>query len=330
MAPAITTAVLPAKKKKKQQFRPPHLRKNPQPAQPFNPPPSHPSYDSITSSSSSALVPRYLFRLHTPSSKGETTTRHVASAAAASPRRPRSSIARAARRDIFAAEPSWAADALANHLLWRSNGPLTHHNLVSWSSSLLVVLQHGLRRAQSSRGVPDLERVRLLVVDTRELPHGAFISDLRLMAAFAPHSQDLADLHRLRTTATHGGEVFYFGEYLSQGYLRVEGCARETSLQRMVDCHLFKLCPGLADRSGWSRWAKRVMELRRAYDVAGGRPQLVDTGVRDVRRAVVLASSCFGDDYALVIAAMVLALLPRDVAVGGPVITGLRNMFTGL
>ncbi|KAL3957462.1 hypothetical protein ACCO45_008040 [Purpureocillium lilacinum] len=143
-----------------------------------------------------------------------------------------------------------------------------------------------------------------------------------------PHSQDLADLHRLRTTATHGGEVFYFGEYLSQGYLRVEGCARETSLQRMVDCHLFKLCPGLADRSGWSRWAKRVMELRRAYDVAGGRPQLVDTGVRDVRRAVVLASSCFGDDYALVIAAMVLALLPRDVAVGGPVITGLRNMFT--
>jgi len=86
----------------------------------------------------------------------------------------------------------------------------------------------------------------------------------------------------------------------------------------------------LADRSGWSRWAKRVMELRRAYDVAGGRPQLVDTDVRDVRRAVVLASSCFGDDYALVIAAMVLALLPRDVAVGGPVITGLRNMFTGL
>ncbi|KAJ6438399.1 phospholipid-translocating P-type ATPase, flippase [Purpureocillium lavendulum] len=325
------------KKKPKKKFLPPHLRKNPQPAQPFEPPPSHEHHAALAASFDN--VPRYLFRLHAPSSRGETTTRHVASAAAASPRRPRSAPARAARRDVFAAEqpPARAAGLVADHLRWRSGAPALR-NLVSWSASLLVVLQHGLRRYRARRDGPDLDLglgcLRVLVVDTRRLPRAAFVRDLDLVRAFAAHSDDLADLYRLRTgadapsAASAADGPYYFGEYLSQGYLRVEGCAAEASLQRLVHAHLFQLCPGLADRRGWSRWANRVLELRRAYGTADTQLQPVDAGVADVRRAVVLASSCFGDEHALPLACMVLALQPRDAIARTAIVKVLRCMFT--
>ncbi|UNI18776.1 hypothetical protein JDV02_005028 [Purpureocillium takamizusanense] len=315
-------------------YLPPHRRKNPQPAQLFSPPPSHPHHASITASPS--LRPRFLFRLHTPASQGETSARFVSSAVAASPRRPRSAAARSARRDVFAVEPpSRAADSIADHLRWRSAGPATsRRNLVSWSSSLLVVVQHGLRRYRPRRDGPDLDRLRVLVVDTLALPRGAFISDLDLMAAFAPHSADLDDLYRLRkgdVRSSPHGQAYYFGEYLSQGYLRVEGHARDVSLQRLVDCHLFSLCPGLSVRRAWPRWADRVLELRRAYggpSNGGGARQSVDVDLRDVRRAIVLASSCFGEENALVLAIMVLALQPRDPDAEQAIVTHLRSMFS--
>jgi len=83
-------------------------------------------------------VPRYLFRLYTPSTAGQTTDSYIM---------PPASICGQAEttRDIFRLPPKEAATRLNEHLRWwRSHE--SKCNLMSWTSSLLFALQHGLRR----------------------------------------------------------------------------------------------------------------------------------------------------------------------------------------
>nr|KAK5449234.1 hypothetical protein LTR18_002323 [Exophiala xenobiotica] len=99
---------------------------------------------------------------------------------------------------------------------------------MSWSSSLLFVLQYGLYRHGHDRPFdhPALSKIFLLVVDTRDFLPGTFIRDQEAIEAFKDHSQDLARFHGFWTYTG-----YYFGE-----------------------------------REHWNKWADRVVTLRYAFE----------------------------------------------------------------
>ncbi|KAK6829069.1 hypothetical protein RU639_003704 [Aspergillus parasiticus] len=238
-------------------------------------------------------VPRYLFRIVAPQSAGSTTISKVKSPAATNSDSDR-------LEDLFQLEPIIAADRLNQHLRWMS-GFEQRCNLMSWTSSLLFALQYDLYRHSMDRGKPQLEEISLFIIDTRDFPEGTFVQDLEMMKVFESYHDSLKNFRKLR-----GGKN-YFGEYLTQGELDIEGRCVKVSLQRMIDLGLFELHSGLGNRDGWNRWASRVTELR--LDFQTGSPNPTTRSV--VRKAITLAQSCSGDRWAVPLAAMLLALQPR-------------------
>ncbi|RAQ52006.1 hypothetical protein AFGD_006333 [Aspergillus flavus] len=254
-------------------------------------------------------VPRYLFRIVAPQSAGSTTTSKVKSPATTTSDRDR-------LEDLFQLDPIIAADRLNQHLRWMS-GHEQRCNLMSWTSSLLFALQYGLYRHSMDRGEPQLEEISLFIIDTRGFPEGTFVQDLEIMKVFETYHDALKNFGKLR-----GGEN-YFGEYLTQGELDIEGRCVKVSLQRMIDLGLFELHSGLGNRDGWNRWASRVTELR--LDFQTGSPNPTTRSV--VRKAITLAQSCFGDRWAAPLAAMLLALQPREQN-DAIIIAGFSAMFS--
>jgi hypothetical protein len=252
-------------------------------------------------------VPRYLFRLYDATSTGTTNAEMVISHAATQTTKPTFG-----QKDLFSMPPSEAADLLNQHLQWDFRHD-THDNLMSWSTSLLFVLQYGLFRSVTEKcGKSELSDIFLCIVDTRVFPQGTFLQDLSLIKTYQneQHSPSMGyTLRQLRWLREDKG--YYFGEYLSQGRLDIKGKSRHTSLGRMVQLGLYHLCPGLSESEFWSGWAKRVVELRKKnFDVPQPRP----TSASEARKAITIAQACFGDALSLPVAAMLLGLRarPRD------------------
>jgi hypothetical protein len=175
---------------------------------------------------------------------------------------------------------------------------------------LLFALQYGLHRAR--RNNPDeyeLSQITLLVIDTRNVPNGAFVKDLEIMDAFSSYSdpllkKNLAYLREMRL----GSQGYYFGEYLSQGCLEIKGIGSQATMQDLIDSGLFQLMPELKSMSSWDQWAKRVIELREPFREVDNVNQSKHS---DVRRAIVIAERCFPGQWALPVAVMLIALKPR-------------------
>lgn len=267
-------------------------------------------------------IPRYLFRIHAPPSAGTTTTSCVIppASSAADPE---------LRADIFSHPPGPAGDILHDHFKWTSSHEGTC-NLISWTSSLLVALQFGFYRHGGSWNSSLLSEIRLLILDTRGLPEGTFIKDVEIMRALAPDLPPEAALHdhlSLRERRTGAGR-YYFGEYLSQGDLGIEGRCAEAPMDSLIYFRLFDLQPGFGDEAAWARWANRVLSLRVPFIQLGTFPPIVPPTDQDqIRRAIVLASACFGDRFAVPVALMLLALRPRQRR-DRVIINGFAAMFT--
>lgn len=248
-------------------------------------------------------IPTFLFRVHTPNSYGQTSLSAVV------PRAVLHNGAKAAQ-DIFEWDRKTAAKLLNIQLRWWPYTEPSDCNMVCWTSSLLFVLQYGLHRAR--QGNPDgyqLSQITLLILDTRSLPDRVFVKDLELIDAFAHHSdpavrENLAYLRKLR----QGSKGYYFGEYLSQGRLDINGICAQATMQNLTDSGLFKLMPGLESKESWNKWADRVVQLRGEFNVYNN-VRLSDHS--DVRRAIAIAETCFPGRWALPVAVMLLALKPR-------------------
>lgn len=166
-------------------------------------------------------VPRYLFRVHTPSSAGATTPTHVHSQAA-----PWHS---SSTSNLFDWHPEDAEFLLCRHLNWRTSD-LVHSNLASWTSSLLFTLQYGLYTHKRGHGRGPFSQSYILIIDTHEVPPGTYVKDIEILATLAsslPESESGFEsvaqrLLRLRTKPTKSGERSYFSECLGQGALEVE------------------------------------------------------------------------------------------------------------
>ncbi|KAK0726543.1 hypothetical protein B0T21DRAFT_413868 [Apiosordaria backusii] len=296
---------------------------------PFNPLPttSNDRFPNFRSNS----VPRHLFRVFTPKSWGETTDAYV---------RPRSTAElspESQRLDIFASyypdirkrfqhrltDPPDTAELLRTHLNFRC-GP--DCNFVSWSSSLLFALQYALYRMEyldhlrASRG-----QVKILLLDTTKLPRSTFISEIELLNYFAPYENYQGDkslrwLRDLRLKRAHDG--YYFGEYLSQGDLKIAGACVQTDLQALIDHGLFGLLPELGEEWRWKflilnggvlslRQALKLNLVHRDRDCT----MPTETATRDeVFRAIEVAKLFSSDelDFTVPAAAMLLALRQRN------------------
>ncbi|KAH7225190.1 hypothetical protein BKA60DRAFT_593515 [Fusarium oxysporum] len=140
-------------------------------------------------------VPRYLFRVFTPKSQGETDWSWTKS------RDARYTNANSSV-DIFAgANRQRTAEMLNRHLRWWT-GP--DDNLVSWTSSLLFALVYILYLHASTGGCP--------------------LRDMDLFRAHHSFDSSLWNLEGLRCKERSGfSGYYYFGEYFSQGALRFQG-----------------------------------------------------------------------------------------------------------
>jgi len=197
-------------------------------------------------------------------------------------------------------------------------------NLISWTSSLLFALQYGLYRHRGCKDKPDLSQIFLLILDTREFPKGTFIKDIEIMEVFAQsefiQQKTLEDFLQFRKS----DRGYYFGEYLTQGDLCIQGRCVQTSMQRIIDVGLFELQPELGDESKWDKWADRVVSLRKQLEVSQNPPSATHA---EVRKAIVIAEACFGNFWVVPVAAMLLALKHRKK--NDPVIVdGFAAMFT--
>lgn len=188
-------------------------------------------------------IPRYLFRIHTPITATTTTTSYVIA--------PASKVdVPDAGMDIFKELPQTAGNILRNHLI----GPPAiggSCNLVSWTSSLLFALQYGFHRHR--RYQLELSKISLFVLDTQDFPKGTFVKDMEIMRAIASVLGPKENLHKFlsfRENPRIGGKRYYFGEFLSQGDLALEGRCAEATMDMLIQLGLFKLQPGLGDEVG--------------------------------------------------------------------------------
>ncbi|KAL4745489.1 hypothetical protein BDW72DRAFT_53469 [Aspergillus terricola var. indicus] len=227
----------------------------------------NPSPDSNLARHALDNIPRYLFRIVSPKSDGQTDAEWVRSEAA-------TLKTYSSRKDIFAnlnpQSRKVVACTLNRHLRWWPKDDL-HDNFVSWTSSLLFALQFIYYRHQSTRDGSALHDIRLYVVDTTSFPRGTFLRDLDLIDAFCGFDvsespgKNLRDFRRLRN-----GDTWYFGEYLSQGSLRIAGkhqCISAAAL--FQDGLLYRLQPLFPDihisADDGPRWAKEVVRFREQF-----------------------------------------------------------------
>ena len=195
-----------------------------------------PKHNQVSGLKALKHIPRYLFRLHAPDTAGRTTITDVTSPAWCNDQSHRAS-------DLFELQQLEAASRLREHFWWTPEHQ-EHCNLMSWSSSLLFVLQHGFRRRGDS-SKPTFADIQILVVDTSKFPRGTFASELHLLSEFAPI--DPSTKRSLRDLKNYRNSGKYFGEYITQGRLDITGRCSQTSLEKLDDLGLKSLCPWLYD-----------------------------------------------------------------------------------
>ncbi|KAK3614236.1 hypothetical protein LTR56_027382, partial [Elasticomyces elasticus] len=248
-------------------------------------------------------VPRFLFRIYTPKSDGY-TDEHQASS------RDATSEAHMSNEDVFSAQtPEAIAIRIADHLWWRKFP--RSDNLVSWSSSILFLVPYIFYRHHESSDRSSLHDIRLLVIDTEKFPARTFIRDIDLISAFkgfdTREEKDLKSMAHLRSNTD-----CYFGEYLSQGSLRISGKCSSVSAQTMIDRGLFDLHLVFAEAYKGMYPGAWVVPVRTARKTVETAPRYPPATLEQLTAAFVIATA-FGGDWRLPIAVQLLAILPHGL-----------------
>ena len=136
---------------------------------PFNPPEGHWLRTTFNG------VPRYLFRVYTPKSRGSTDRIWTKSMDAKDDKE-------SSQLDIFARDDKEAVAAMLNrHLRWQEGN---EDNLVPWTSSLLFALVYIFHLNANPRDRSAFGAISLCVVDTSGFIPGVFLRDLDLIREF--------------------------------------------------------------------------------------------------------------------------------------------------
>ncbi|KAL4901969.1 hypothetical protein BDW74DRAFT_181126 [Aspergillus multicolor] len=194
------------------------------------------------------------------------------------------------REDIFenldSEKRALVAYTLNKHLRWRSKDDV-EDNFVSWTSSLLFALQYIYYRHKSRKDGSSLQHIKLFVIDTTLFPSRVFLRDLVLLDVFYKFDdrsgcENLKNLRSLRTEVKRQG-LFYFGEYLTQGALRIEDKHQVISAASLMRGDLMQrlqpLFPAIHDQANREpSWANEVLRLRDAIFSRTETPDKLSTG----------------------------------------------------
>lgn len=204
-------------------------------------------------------IPTYLYRVFSSKSKGVMNTSWAKSADAAHD-------AEGATIDVFARpDRARAADMINRHF----HGQPGDDNLVSWTSSLLCALVSMFHAHASLDDGSPFEEIYLCIVNTKDFRDGVFMKDLHLVAGFCDASPGLRELEALE--ARRDGDCYHFGEYLTQGALRIERSCNIVSAKSIIDRGLSRVRREFADLATWGPQeeppsASTLLELRRVFD----------------------------------------------------------------
>ena len=231
-------------------------------------------------------IPRYLFRAFDAASSGKSDETVVASSASIHQKK-------TSRTDLLSLEIEGRAEKLYAHLKKKCFGDADHaDNLMSWSSSMLFVLQYAIWRCSTSHRSPG--DTYICVVDTARFPRGQFARDTWLLEQCRGSqnaSTKIQDEFRLRERGYDNGE------YLSQGLLVHRNRSAVATLNDIIKSGLYKLYPEFDDPYGKKKWTNRVRDLRSAW------AQDRSTSCEELQRASDIAMACFGE------------LQPRELAI---------------
>ncbi|PYH65527.1 uncharacterized protein BO88DRAFT_471416 [Aspergillus vadensis CBS 113365] len=260
-----------------------------------------------------AEVPRYLFRAFDKESSGRSDHHVVASAESISAESDRS------RTDLLSRPPKESTRMLYKHLKWLRAEDTD--NLMSWSGSLLYVIQYAIWRC--NKHCRDPAEVYICIVDTRKFPRGQFARDKSLLRAYrdAPEiDQSMQSFFAFRL----GYPYYDNGEYLSQGVLHHAGRSSVVSLKQLIQAGLYDIYPEFKDASARKLWAKRAGFLRSAWSDERTTTQL------DIQYAVNVARECFNGFDALDIALVLLTLKKRRLLPIATMGQGVRRIYRDL
>lgn len=248
-------------------------------------------------------IPRYLFRVFDKRSDGVTSRTWASSKDVKAGKKDAST-------DIFERKSARSVAAMLNRHLGWCGREQDADNFVSWTSSMLFALRYMLFRHTRYR--IDLSKVYLCIVDTTALPSGAFARDMDLLDCFLEYDSNLTNFKLLRSKRhrEYSGS-FYFGEYLSQGALRIEGNCDIVSAQAMIDQGLFILRPELAEYGAkTSTLANEVIRLREKFVRSKELGHIPEASFIEINAAMEVAE-LFQPRWRMPIAASMLALRPR-------------------
>jgi hypothetical protein len=295
----------------------------------------NPSENSRLPSGALENIPRYLFRVISPLSDGHTDGTWARSKAACQ------SLA-SSRQDIFAGLDSQkrvVIERMLNaHLRWWSKKN-ANDNFVSWTSSLLFALQYMYYRHHDYRDGSSLDDIKLYVVDTTSFPRGTFLRDLDLIEAFFDRDdrykywlRNLRNLRNLRKDSD-----YYFGEYLTQGSLRIADKHQVVSAASLFQSGLMKrLQPHLPDiqdaGDGEPGWADPVLDLRKQVWPIGTLDPLSAEEMRQRLLAVGELTNLFDEGWRFPLAVYFAALIGPEGEGGGAGFTvsnTLRSVYSG-
>ncbi|WXC58571.1 hypothetical protein SNK03_004472 [Fusarium graminearum] len=176
---------------------------------------------------------------------------------------------------------------------------------MSWSSSLLFLLQYGLYRHTKDNEPPSLSDIYLIMIDTREFPKQTFLRDIDAIDHY--YTSESGD-GKLKTLKGLREGAHCFGEYLTQGSLDILGEHSHVSMQQLINAGLFHLCPPLRP-SSWNdgtHWPKTVITIRKSYFDRRPMDQI------QAETARLMAMKFMNERLVFPFAAMLFALQDRD------------------
>ncbi|KAL8344081.1 hypothetical protein RB601_004548 [Gaeumannomyces tritici] len=284
----------------------------PAPPEPLSVPPKPLSFFSIplhwNAKTAYDDLPPFLFRVSHPKSFARLGGGWALSRDASSPDNYESS-----RLGLGPRSNEEVAAALNRHLWWLDTEP-GHSNFVSWTTSLLFALKFAFYNKQ--QGTPS-ECIKLCMVNTQKFPKGVFVRDIYLIGAYKHYlptyeqrvSGDGKTLTSLLDLRTQG---LYFGEFLSQGALGIDGKSCIVSLSDLEDRGLLWLLPELDAHDKELQLARWVLNERTKW-LADDWMKWSDVPLSprlpvDLGRLVDL----FEPDFRLAAATALLSLEPRD------------------
>lgn len=246
-------------------------------------------------------VPRYLFRAFDDSSSGKSDEHLVASSTSMHQKED-------SQVDLLSLDAEVKAQRLYTHLKKTCFGAgFNTDNLMSWSSSMLFVLQYAIWRC--SKGHRTAAGTYICVVDTTKFPRGQFARDTWLLQQCRGKRNEYPGIEDVIQLRERGYDN---GEYLSQGLLVHQNRSAVTTLENLIQSGLYKLYPELDGAAGKQGWTNRVRDLRLAWEHSRS------TSHEELQRASQIATTCFGGVQTSELAICLLTLKSRILKDGSP------------